>query len=73
MATWGIWFFVIGRRTLTSDLRENGVKTLVCVCVCVCVSVLAAKGRLKPKVTSPFDGSTTVSEFPLGVQYTLRV
>jgi hypothetical protein len=37
MATWGIWLFVIGRRRLTSDLRENGVKTLVCVCVCVCV------------------------------------
>jgi hypothetical protein len=37
MATWGIWLFVIGRRTLTSDLGENGVKTLVCVCVCVCV------------------------------------
>jgi hypothetical protein len=33
MATWGIWLFVIGRRTLTSDLGENGVKTLVCVCV----------------------------------------
>jgi hypothetical protein len=31
MATWGIWLFVIGRRTLTSDLGENGVKTLVCV------------------------------------------
>jgi hypothetical protein len=28
---WGIWLFVIGRRTLTSDLRENGIKTLVCV------------------------------------------
>jgi hypothetical protein len=37
MATWGIWLFVIGRRTLTSDLGENGVKTLVCVCMCVCV------------------------------------
>jgi hypothetical protein len=35
MATWGIWLFVIGRRTLTSDLGENGVKTFVCVCVCV--------------------------------------
>jgi hypothetical protein len=35
MATWGIWLFVISRRTLTSDLGENGVKTLVCVCVCV--------------------------------------
>jgi hypothetical protein len=34
MAKWGIWFFVIGRRTLTPDLGENGVKTLVCVCVC---------------------------------------
>jgi hypothetical protein len=34
MATWGIWLFVIGRRTLTSDLGENGVKTLVCV-LCV--------------------------------------
>jgi hypothetical protein len=33
MAKWGIWFFVIGRRTLTPDLGENGVKTLVCVCV----------------------------------------
>jgi hypothetical protein len=31
MATWGIWLFVIGRRTLTSDLGENGVKTLVCM------------------------------------------
>jgi hypothetical protein len=31
MAKWGIWFFVIGRRTLTPDLGENGVKTLVCV------------------------------------------
>jgi hypothetical protein len=40
MATWGICLFVIGRRTLTSDLGENGVKTLVCVCVCVlCVCV----------------------------------
>jgi hypothetical protein len=33
MATWGIWLLVISRRTLTSDLGENGVKTLVCVCI----------------------------------------
>jgi hypothetical protein len=33
MATRGIWLFVIGRRTLTSDLGGNGVKTLACVCI----------------------------------------
>jgi hypothetical protein len=33
MAKWGIWFFVIGRRTLTPDLGENGVKTLVCITI----------------------------------------
>jgi hypothetical protein len=46
MAKWGIWFFVIGRRTLTPDLGENGVKTLVCVCVSLfqrrCMSSLLA-------------------------------
>jgi hypothetical protein len=45
MATWGIWLFVIGRRTLTSDLGENGVKMLVCVCVPHAVSkVVMANG-----------------------------
>jgi hypothetical protein len=47
MAKWGIWFFVIGRRTLTPDLGENGVKTLVCVCVCDDNS----PGRFFPKMS----------------------
>jgi hypothetical protein len=44
MAKWGIWFFVIGRRTLTPDLGENGVKTLVCVCVWLltCVNLFSS-------------------------------
>jgi hypothetical protein len=38
MATWGIWFFVIGRRTITpiSGIMES---KRLCVCVCVCVRV----------------------------------
>jgi hypothetical protein len=45
ISTWDIWLFVIGRRALTSDLGENGVKTLVCVCVCVCVCVFAKNNK----------------------------
>jgi hypothetical protein len=41
MATWGIWLFVIGRRTLTSDIGENGVKTLVCVKVTAVILLTA--------------------------------
>jgi hypothetical protein len=37
MATWGIWLFVIGRRTLTSDLRGKMASKRWCVCVCVSV------------------------------------
>jgi hypothetical protein len=54
MATWGIWLFVIGRRTLTSDLGENGVKTLVCmeyfVYFVYCTFIFSAKRQIKMSV-----------------------
>jgi hypothetical protein len=47
MATWDIWLFVIGRRTLTSDLRGKWRQN-ACVCVCACVrACMCDGGRVK--------------------------
>jgi hypothetical protein len=72
MATWGIWLFVIGRRTLTSDLGENGVKTLVCVCVCELMQLRSQyeerlRGMVKMEVRQvclkmPFSQTFSVKE-----------
>jgi hypothetical protein len=57
MAKWGIWLFVIGRRTLTPDLGENGVKTLVCAVMLCIVPWLVTYGTpLSPYLGTGMDG-----------------